>query len=354
VAEFVADSPPSLAPWELDKPMRVTVGTGKDKERAKTTLRFGKVDPQKKGAYVIREGEKTVLLVPVDVWLAVPKTVAAARDKSVVDFDRDKVTKLDVTSDKGAVTLTREDNRWRITAPEALAADQVEAGAILFKLREMKAQAFLSEDASGIPRFLGKPAVKVTLTEQGGQPKTVLLAPSAETRGGAPSAYAGVADRGPVVLVDGKLVTDLSRSLTDLRDHAVLSGLEPKDVRRIKLSAGGKTVVLERSGDEWKMLEPSKAVAKSQKVDDLLYTLRGLKWKDIAAPAPEAGKHGFEQPTFEVSLYRPDGTEIATVTVGKREADRAYLRTKSAPTVFTVDPKMLGDLPKQLPDDLKG
>lgn len=349
IREFVADAPGTLAPYELDRPTRVTIVTGKDKDRATKTLLFGRVDVQKKGAYVMRDGEQTVLLVPDDLWTAVPRTVATARDKTVVAFDRDKVAKLEVQSEKGTVTLARENDRWRITAPEALPADQVEAGAILFKLKELKAQAFLSEDASASPRVLGKPAVRVTVTETGGEPKTVLLAPSTETRAGAASAYAGVAERGPVVLVDGKAVADIGRSLTDLRDHSLLS-LEPKDVRRVALRAGGKSLLLEKSGDEWKMLEPSKGAAKSQKVDDLLYTLRSLKWKEIAAAAPDAGKHGFDQPTFEVSLYRADGTEIGTVTIGK---DRAYVKTKAAPTVFTIDPRTLGELPK-LPDDLKG
>ena len=66
------------------------------------------------------------------------------------------------------VTLVKDGDRWKITAPQALPADQVEAGALLTRLRELKAQGFLSDDASLLPRFLAKPSVKVTVTEQGG------------------------------------------------------------------------------------------------------------------------------------------------------------------------------------------
>src|SRR4030095_10318953 len=91
--------------------------------------------------------------------------------------------------------------RWRITAPQALAADQVEAGAVLFKLRDLRAQAFLTDDASGIPKYLAKPTVRVNVIEQGASaPRTVLLAPSPERRGGTASAYAALAGQGPVVL----------------------------------------------------------------------------------------------------------------------------------------------------------
>jgi hypothetical protein len=351
--EFVAESPDSLARWGLDQPTRVTVVTGKDKDRAGRTLAFGRVDADKKGVYAMRQGDTAVMLVPEEVWTAVPKTVATARDKTVVPFEHDKVAKIELSSARGAVTLVRADHRWSIAAPEALPADQTEAGGVLFKLRDLKAQAFLTEDASGIARYLAKPEVKVTVTENG-QTKTILLASSSEKRAGQPSAYAGVADRGPVVLVDAKVLADLSKSVTDLRDRALLSGLEPKDVKRMTVKAGGASMLLEKRGDSWTVLEPARGGAKDTKVDDLLFTLRGLRWKEIAAPAgAEPAKFGFDAPAFEVGLFRPDGTEIATVIVGKRDAETAYVKTRSAPAVYAVDAKLLGELPK-VPDDLRG
>src|SRR5262249_5502305 len=84
VKEFVADGPPSLDAYGLDRPWRVTLHTGKDKERASRGLLLGKVDAAKKGVYAMREGESSVLLVPEDVWTALPKNVAVARNKVVV------------------------------------------------------------------------------------------------------------------------------------------------------------------------------------------------------------------------------------------------------------------------------
>ncbi len=356
VKDFVAESPPSLQPYGLDRPVRVAIHTGRDKDRATKELLLGAVDKAKQGVYAMRPGESSVLLLPEAAWAAVPKNVGALRNKLVVEFDRDKVTRIDLESPKGAVALAREGTRWRITAPEPLPADQVEAGAILFKLRELRAQGFLSEDAAAIPRYLGRPTVRVTLTEEGAPaPKTVLLAPSPETRGGAPSAYAAVAGRGPVVLVDGKTVTDLARSVTDLRERTFLPGLDPKEVRRLRLRAGGTTVVLERSGDlEWKFVEGGSGATKGGSVENLLYTLRGLKWKAIAAPgSQEAAKYGLAAPAFEATLLRADGGEIATVLVGRREGETVYAKLKALPAIYAVDPKALGELPK-LPDDLKG
>jgi hypothetical protein len=356
VKEFAADAPSSLQPYGLDKPVRIDLQTGRDKDRATKTLLIGRADTAKKGVYAMRPGESTVMLIPDETWTAVPKNVAVLRDKSVVAFDRDKVATIQIESAKGAVTLAKDGDRWKISAPQALAADQVEAGAVLFKLRELKAQAFLTDDASGIPRYLAKPTVRVNITEQGAStPRTVLLAPSPEKRGGAASAYAAVEGQGPVVLVDGRALDELGRSLDDLRDRTLLPGLEPRDIKRMRVRGGGQTVVVERSGEsEWKLVEGGRGTAKSATVDNLLYALRALKWKTIAAPTgDEPAKYGIDAPTLEVTLLKADGSEAGTLLVGKREGDQAWVKLKAAPAIYSVDPKQLGEAPK-VPDDFKG
>ncbi len=354
VKEFAAEAPASLQSYGLDRPFRVDVQTGRDKDRATKTLLVGRVDPTKQGVYAMRPGEQSVLLLPEDVWKALPKSMAAVRDKTVVAFDRDKVTKIEIDGAQGTVTLARENNQWRIVAPEAMGADQVEAGALLRKLGELRAQAFLTEDASGIPRYLAKPELRVTMTLEGGGATTVLLAPSPERRGNQPSAYAAVAGSGPLVLVDAAALKDLGRTLNDLRDRRLLGEVEPKDVKRVALKRGTQSMVLERQGDnEWRMVEPSKGAAKSARVDDLLYTARALKWKDIVAPrGEEPARYGLDPPELEITLQRADGSDIGTVLVGKREGDRVFVRTKTAPAIYTVEARQLGDLPNL--DDFKG
>ena len=355
VKEFVAEAPRSKESYGLERPVKLSVHTGKDKDRATRTLLVGRVDAEKKGLFAMREGESSVLLLPEEIGKLVPRNVAAIRNKQLVEFDREKVSRVEVDSPKGAVTLVRDKDRWTISAPQALPADQVESGALLARLRELRAQAFLSDDAAGIARYVPKASVKISISEQGGPPITVLLAPSPERRGGQPSAYAAVADKGPVVLVEAKALEDLSRSVNELREHTLFSGVEPKDVKRLRVRAGGQTAVLERSGDaDWKLLEPAKGGAKAARVDDVLYAVRALRWKDIVSPGgEEAAKYGLDAPSMEVVLLKGDGGELARLVVGKREGDRAYVRTGAGPAIYAVDAKTLGPEPK-IPDDFKG
>jgi hypothetical protein len=157
VKEFVAEAPRSLEPYGLARPVRVAIHVGKDKDRATRTLLLGRRDDAKKGVYALRPGEDSVLLLPEEVWTTLPRTTAALRDKAVVEFERDQVTALEIDGPRGSVALSRQGDRWTITKPEVLPADQVEAGGVLMSLKNMRARAFLAEEPSAQRRWLPPP-----------------------------------------------------------------------------------------------------------------------------------------------------------------------------------------------------
>src|SRR5262249_4593072 len=198
VKEFVADSPSSLKPYGLDRPATATITTGKDKDRSRKTGRFGRVDADKKGVYLMRSGESTVMLAPEEVWTAVPKTVAVLRDKVVVAYAYDKANKVEVDSPRGHVAIEKDKTDWKITAPDALKADSGAVNSLLWAVRDLRASGFLSDTPSEIPRFVGKPEVTVKIWEEGAkEPKTLLVQPSAEVRGGRAAAVSAVQGHGP-------------------------------------------------------------------------------------------------------------------------------------------------------------
>src|SRR5438309_10607186 len=159
-------------------------------------------------------------------------------------------------------------------------------------------------------------------------------------------AYAAVAGRGHVVIVGADALDGLARSVTELRDRTVLPALEPRDVKTVRVRAGGQTLVVERSGEaDWRITEGGTGAAKGANVENLLYTLRGLKWKAIAAPGgQDPVRYGLDSPTFEVTLLRAGGDAIATVLVGRHVGGHAYVQLKVLPAIYAVDTNALGDL----------
>ena len=347
--EFITDAPNALVAYGLDRPATATVWTGKDKERASRALLIGKVDPGKKGVYVMRAGEKTVMLAPDDLWTAFPKTVAALRYKVVVPYAYDKARQIEVQSPKGRVVLDREGTGWKISAPDALKADSGAVNSLLWAVRDLRASGFLGDTAADVARLVKKPEVTVKIWEEGSQqPKTLVIEPSSETRGGRPAAIAAVQGQGPVMLVDAKALADLSKSETDLRDKSIFSSFEASDVKRLRLTVDGKPLAVERSGEsDWKTVEPAKGAAPADKVTNLLLTLRSLRWKEIAsAKGDDAARYGLDRPEAEVSLAKADGAELGDLLVGKQEGAVTYVRLKSGPAIYAVDGPLLADLKK--------
>src|SRR5262249_6003177 len=104
----------------------------------------------------------------------------------------------------------------------------------------------------------------------------------------------------------------------------------------------------ERSGEtDWKLVEPPKGSAPTDKVTNLLLSLRALRWKDIAsASGGDAGRYGLDAPELEVSLTKADGTELGDLLVGKQESPLTDLRLKSGPAIYAVESQLLSELRK--------
>jgi hypothetical protein len=289
------------------------------------------------------------MLVGEELWTAVPKTVGVLRDKVVLAYQYDKVSRVELAGRRGPLTLERDGTGWKITAPEALKADIGAVNGVLWKIRDLRASGFLAEEAAAIPRLLPKPDLTVRLWEEGAkEPRVLLLAASRETRGGQPAALAAVEGRGPVVLVDGKILDDLARGPDELRDKSLLPAFEMSDVKRARLMSGAAPLVVERKGEtDWQVVEPKRSGTKERRVVDLLLSLKALRWKTIASvKGDDAARFGLDKPELEITLLKADGGEIAGLLVGKTEGPLTYLKLKASPTVYAVDSSLIGDLRK--------
>jgi Domain of unknown function (DUF4340) len=311
--------------------------------------------PDKKGVYAQREGEGSVLLVEEELWKAVPASAAALRDKAVFAYDRGKLERVEVESPKGKVTLALQDGRWHITAPVALRADEGAMSEMLFKARDLRARDFVAEDGKRLAAYgLDKPQVRLTVWEkETKEPKTLLLAPAREKD----RAYAtalGVGAAG-VVAVEAKALEALARGVTDLRDRSLAAAFDTKDIARITIQRPSLTLALDRTGtgeEDWQLALPKKGKVRGGRVSELVWTLRNLKWKTlISEQGWDPARYGLDASATTVTLAGKDGRALATLAVGKQEADLTYVRVPGQPALYAIESKTLGDLPST-PEEL--
>src|SRR5947208_1275343 len=372
----IESAPTRLDQYGLDKPAAAVTLQLKDGRRLE--LQLGAKSPTGVWVYAREAGKAAVFVVSDTVLRDVTRPLSEFRDKTVLAFGARQVTAFEVVTGEGTLAVEQVDGRWRLTRPVALAADTETVTAFLDKLQSTRIKEFVAESPKSlVPYGLERP-IRVSIHTGRDKDRvtaslligtvdkakgvyamrpgesSVLLLP-AETWELVPKNVAAVSGRGPVVLVGADALDGLTRSVTELRDRTVLPALEPRDVRTVRVRAGGQTLVVERSGEaDWRIIEGGTGPAKGSNVENLLYVLRGLKWTAIAAPGgQDPMRYGLDAPTFEATLLRAGGAEIATVLVGRREGDHAYVKLKVRPAIYDVDAKALGELPK-IPDDFKG
>ena len=192
----------------------------------------------------------------------------------------------------------------------------------------------------------------VRIWEEGAkEPKTLLVRAFSEKRGGVPAAVAAwrARARGRSSTQDRR--GSLPRTATDLRDRSIFPSFDPAEVKRARITGGGKVLVVDRGGDsEWKVVEPSRGPAKAPKVDNVLLTLKSLRWKDIVSPRARCRRYGLDKPELEMTLAKSGDAEVGTLVIGKRDGDVSYVRLKTAPAIYAVDDRLVADLRKASTD----
>ena len=143
----------------------------------------------KKQRYVEVEGNPQVYLIQSSNLKNLLGDVNAVRAMNVIDFDENKVVKIEIAEDKNKTVLSKENNGWGINLPKTLPAGfQFDPNSVerqLRSIKNIKAEAFVGAPAS--QHGLKKPSLTITLTDENGS--TTRLAYGAETEEGSKKVY---------------------------------------------------------------------------------------------------------------------------------------------------------------------
>jgi hypothetical protein len=122
-----------------------------------------------------------------------------------------------------------------------------------------------------------------------------------------------------------------------LRDKRLVSTRD-EDVKSIELAVKGRTVKIERDGDDFRLVQPSKAPADRDAVTRMLSELRSLEATEFAA-ADSLGARGLEPPVTTVTIAREGASEV--LQVGNREGDSAWVRRGDEPEIMKAPARVV-------------
>ncbi len=328
----IEDKASNLSAYGLNAPALEVDITGKGGKVSK--LKIGDDTPTNSGSYAVLDGDPRVFTVASFVKTGVDKSVNDLRDKRLLTFDQDKLSRVELMAKKQDIEFGRDKDQWQIVKPKPLRADGLQVDEMLRKLKDAKMDLTLSDDDAkkAVATFAsGTPVATVKLTDPSGTQQI-------EIRKNKDDYYAKSSVVPGVFKSTADLGTGVDKSLDDFRNKKLFN-FGFNDPSKIEMHANGKTYAFQKGGDDW--FSNGKKMD-STSVQSLLDKLRDLS----ASKFVDAGSLG--TPTIDINVVSK-ATE--KVLIAKQGADYIGQR-ENEPALYGLDAKTVNDL-SQAASDVK-
>ena len=321
VQAFIAEDATDLESYGLQTPawhVSLSMGQG----HTPLTLSLGKVDSERKGVYAKRDDTARVFLLPQELWDNLPKTATALRDKTLMKYDREHITRLEIQAPNEDIVITNTGPRqYTIEQPVQTPGDGDAIYNLLRDIQDLKAKDFVAETPDALDLYgLDAPRRRITVWEkaptaqEATQHELLLGAEAPDGQG----IYARLAE-GPVIYLVGN--TEAQRIMTktafDLRNKKIFAFTADK-VQKMHVQYPTTNFTVERRGNAWKLTEPQKQdISQRWKVDNVLYELSTLEYAKIVADSPDdRSRYGLDAPQVQITLWEQDGSILGPLIVG--------------------------------------
>jgi hypothetical protein len=323
-----------LDAYGLDKP-KITVEVVK-KDGKTVRLLIGDDTPTSGSAFVKLDGDPRIFTVASHNKATVDKTWVDLRDKRLLTFDPEKLSRLELAAKGQTVEFGKNTNgEWQIVKPRPLRADGNQVEELLRKLKEAKMDTSLPENdtkKAAAAFAAGTLVGSANATDASGR-QTIEVRKDKEGNFYAKSSA-----------VEGihKLTADigegLNKTLDDFRNRKLFD-FGWTDPSRIDIKDGANSRTFTKSGDKWKSGGKDMDPTSVQALVDKLREMSAIRFAD--KPAGEM--------VFEATVATADGKRTEKVSIAK--SGNSYFATRDGePSVYEIDGKFVEDLRRSAAD----
>ena len=327
-ADSVVDEKPTdVAKYGLNTPsLTVTVNRSNGKS---DNLLFGDDVPAGSMVYARVNSDPKVYAVASSVKTSLDKTAKDLRDKRLLTFDTNKVTRVELASAKSDIEFGKNNaNEWQILKPQPYRADNFQVEELLRKLNEAKMDLSGSADdakKAAAAYASGSPVSDVKVSDAGGT-ETLDLKKNKEDYYAKSSVVPGV------FKVSADLGKAVDKSLDEFRNKKLFD-FGFSDPTQLSILNGKDDKTLARSGTDWKMNGKTMDPGSVQSVID--------KLRDLAAAKFAAG--GFTSPVLSVSVTSNDGKRVEKVEFA-RVGENYIARRENESALYQLAGKSVNDI----------
>jgi hypothetical protein len=324
--KVIEDKADDLKPYGLADPT-LTIQV-KRKDGKTDELLVGNDTPTGSGAYAKLANDPRVFTVATFVKTGLDKRPDDLRDKRLLTFDQDKLTRVDLQAKGQTVEFGKDaQNEWHIVKPRPLRADSSAVNGLVDKLRDAKMDLTSPEDAA--KAFAGAARVATaTVTDAGGTYTLEVRKDKDKNYYAKSSAVDGV------YKVAADVGDALDKGLDDFRNKKVFD-FGFSDPSKVDVKGASYT----KSGDKWMSGGKTMDNGSVQTLIDKLRDLTATKFVERSGG----------DPVFDATVTSNNGKRVEKVTIRKQGA-QYFAQRENEPSIYELDAKAVEDLQKAAAD----
>jgi Domain of unknown function (DUF4340) len=335
----IEDKAADIAPYGLNHPTLDVIVTKKD--GSSNELLIGDDTPNASGSYAKLPNDPRVFTVFSFVKTSLDKNLNDLRDKRLLAFDSDKLTRVELAAKGQPIEFSKNgQNEWQIVKPRPLRADSAQVDTLIGKLKDAKMDATVSADdakkaAAAFPS--GTKIATVTVTDSSGTQTLEVRKDKDKNYYAKSSAVEGI------YKITSDVGDALDKSVDDFRNKKIFdfgfSDPTKVEIRNGAISGMTPVVTYTKSGDKW--MAGAKTMDNST-VQNLIDKMRDLS----ATKFPDKGAG---DPVFEATVTSNSGKRTEKVSITK-QGDQYFAKREGEPSIYELDSKAVEDLQKAASD----
>jgi hypothetical protein len=322
-ADSVVDAKATdLEPYGLAKPaldVHVVQKNGKSDD-----LLIGDETPTGSGNYAKLANDARVFTIASNVRTTIDKSPNDLRDKRLLTFDPDKITRVDLQAKNETIEFGKNNaNDWQILKPRPLRADGSQVDTLINALKDARMDLAEDPPKAAAAFASGSKVATASVTDANGNQ-------SIDVRKDKDNYYAKSTAVAGIYKVTGDIGKSLDKGINDFRSKKLFdfgfsdpSYLEVKDVGYSK------------AGDKW--MSGTKAMDNAS-VQTLIDKLRDLTASTFE---PEPGV----EKVFEATVISNQGKRNEKVTITK-DGSKYFAKRQDDPSIYGLDAMAAQDLLK--------
>jgi len=320
---LIEETTSDLASYGLASPALEVVVTKKD---GKTEdLLIGDDTPTGGSTFVKLKSDPRIFSVSSGVKSSLDKTSKDLRDKRLLTFDSDKLTRVELVAKGPAIEFGKNNqNEWQIIKPKPLRADGSQVEELVRKLKDAKMDTD-ADPAKSVSAFATGTRVAVVTVADSSGTQTLEIRRDKDKNYYAKSSVLDTVYKTAADIGDG-----LDKDLDSFRNKKLFDfGFNDPT----KLTVNKTTY--EKSGDKWMSAGKEMDSGSVQAVIDKLRDLSSTKYLETGAG----------EPVMELAVTSGDGKRNEKVTIMKQGATFIAKR-ENEPSVYELDAKAVEELQK--------